>query len=103
MVVRAHDGPRPGKYESAAAFGKRLNVPAGSSVRFEPGDSKTVTLVAIGGAKRVVSGNLLTDGIASADRLPAVLEKLQAKGFGHAPSAAPPRELPSVTVWRAPP
>ena len=58
-------------FDRAAAYGKRLNVPAGSSVRFEPGDSKTVTLVAIAGAKRVVSGNLLTDGVASAERLPA--------------------------------
>ena len=41
------------------AYGKRLNVPAGSSVRFEPGDKKTVTLVEIAGNKvRAARGSL---------------------------------------------
>ena len=31
-------------FDRAASYGMRLNVPAGSSVRFEPGDSKTITL-----------------------------------------------------------
>jgi urease beta subunit len=40
----------------------RLNVPAGTAVRFEPGDEKRVTLVEIAGAKRVFGLNHLTDG-----------------------------------------
>jgi urease subunit beta len=36
-----------------AARGMRLDVPAGSAVRFEPGQSRTVTLVPFGGARRV--------------------------------------------------
>ena len=35
-----------------AAFGMRLNIPAGTAVRFEPGDDKKVTLVEIGGSKQ---------------------------------------------------
>jgi len=37
------------RFDRAQAFGMRLNVAAGTAVRFEPGDSKTVTLVAIAG------------------------------------------------------
>ena len=40
---------------SAAATGFRLDVPAGTGVRFEPGLAREVTLVALGGA-RVVPG-----------------------------------------------
>ena len=43
-------------FERAAAYGMRLNIPAGTAVRFEPGDEKEVCLVALGGA-RVVHGH----------------------------------------------
>ena len=50
------------KFERESAFGMRLNVPAGSFVRFEPGDEQEVELVGIGG-RRVVHGfNGLTEG-----------------------------------------
>ena len=42
-------------FDRAAARGCRLDIPAGTSVRFEPGVSRTVTLVALAGA-RVVPG-----------------------------------------------
>ena len=45
-----------------AAFGMRLDIPAGTAVRFEPGDEKEVTLVEFGGARRVMGLNALTDG-----------------------------------------
>jgi len=41
------------EFDRAAAYGMRLNIPAGTSVRFEPGDEKPVTLVAIGGSRRI--------------------------------------------------
>ena len=50
------------RFERAKAFGMRLNVPAGTAVRFEPGDAKRVTLVALGGRRRVFGLNGLTDG-----------------------------------------
>jgi urease beta subunit len=40
-------------FDRAAANGFRLDVPAGASVRFEPGASRRVELVALGGAARV--------------------------------------------------
>eukprot|EP00435_Cladocopium_sp_Y103_P008825 s3472_g2.t1 len=70
-------------FDREKAYGRRLNVPSGSAVRFEPGDSKVVTLVEIAGKKRVVSGNRLVDGVASPERLPEVMSRVQQGGFGH--------------------
>jgi len=50
------------RFDRAQAFGMRLNVPAGTAVRFEPGDEKRVTLVEIAGAKRVFGLNALSEG-----------------------------------------
>jgi urease subunit gamma/beta len=50
------------EFDRAAAFGFRLDIPAGTTVRFEPGDEKTVDLVAIGGERRVEGLNNLTHG-----------------------------------------
>jgi len=50
------------RFDRAQAFGMRLNAPAGTAVRFEPGDEKRVTLVELGGARRVFGLNALTDG-----------------------------------------
>jgi urease beta subunit len=50
------------EFDRERAYGMRLNIPAGTSVRFEPGDEREVGLVAIGG-RRVVRGlNGLTEG-----------------------------------------
>ena len=43
------------EFDRRAARGCRLNIPAGTAVRFEPGQSRTIELVALGGA-RVVYG-----------------------------------------------
>ena len=50
------------RFERSRAFGMRLNVPAGTAVRFEPGDEKRVTLVAFAGARTVFGLNALTEG-----------------------------------------
>jgi len=44
------------------AFGKRLNVPAGAAVRFEPGDEKEIELIDFGGERRVYGFNNKVDG-----------------------------------------
>ncbi len=49
-------------FDRAAAYGTRLDIPAGTAVRFEPGDTKQVTLVEYGGERRVVGFNGLVDG-----------------------------------------
>ncbi|MEX0271632.1 urease subunit beta [Leptolyngbyaceae cyanobacterium UHCC 1019] len=44
------------------AFGMRLDIPAGTAVRFEPGDEKEVTLVALAGTREVYGLNNKVDG-----------------------------------------
>jgi urease beta subunit len=50
------------RFDRAQAFGMRLNIPAGTAVRFEPGDEKRVTLVELAGARKVFGLNGLTEG-----------------------------------------
>jgi urease beta subunit len=49
-------------FDREAAFGLRLDIPAGTAVRFEPGEEKEVTLTTFGGQQRVLGLNGLTDG-----------------------------------------
>ena len=42
------------RFDRPQAFGMRLNIPAGTAVRFEPGDDKRVTLVELAGARRML-------------------------------------------------
>ncbi|WP_448221362.1 urease subunit beta [Gordonia iterans] len=49
-------------FDREAAFGWRLDIPAGTAVRFEPGDQRDVTLVPFGGNQRVHGFNGLVDG-----------------------------------------
>ena len=49
-------------FDRAAAYGFRLNIPAGTAVRFEPGERKRVTLVALAGERIVYGGNGWIDG-----------------------------------------
>lgn len=44
-------------FDRAAARGKRLDIPAGTAVRFEPGQSREVRLVPLGGARIVYGFN----------------------------------------------
>jgi len=49
-------------FDRAAAFGFRLDIPSGTAVRFEPGDTQEANLVALGGNRRVIGLNNLTNG-----------------------------------------
>jgi len=75
------------RFDRAGAFGMRLNVPAGTAVRFEPGDEKQVTLVEIAGAREVYGLNALTEGPAGEAGRAAALARAAAEGFaGSEPS-----------------
>jgi urease subunit beta len=50
------------KFEREKAFGMRLNIAAGTAVRFEPGEEKEVMLVEFGGNKKIYGFNNLTNG-----------------------------------------
>lgn len=64
-------------FDREAAFGFRLDIPAGTAVRFEPGQEKSVTLCSFGGNKRLSGLNNLTNG---EDR-DAALQRARAAGF----------------------
>ena len=49
-------------FDRRQAYGMRLDIPAGTAVRFEPGMRKTVTLVALAGRRRVFGLNQLVEG-----------------------------------------
>ncbi len=68
-------------FDRSLAFGMRLNVPAGTAVRFEPGDSKRVSLVALGGGAAVFGLNGLTNGPTGAAQCKAALDRARSRGF----------------------
>jgi urease beta subunit len=69
------------RFDRGRAFGMRLNVPAGTALRFEPGDEKVVTLVELAGAREVYGLNALTDGPLAASRRAAGLKRAAAGRF----------------------
>ena len=71
-------------FDRGAAFGMRLDVPAGTAVRFEPGDEREVDLVELGGNRSVHGLNRLTEGgTGDADRATA-LKRAGEAGFAGA-------------------
>ncbi|MFQ5713907.1 MAG: urease subunit beta [Candidatus Scalinduaceae bacterium] len=69
-------------FDRKKSFGMRLNIPSGSSIRFEPGDEKMVELVQLGG-KRVVMGlnSLVNGSTTTKGALGAALKKARELGF----------------------
>jgi urease beta subunit len=50
------------QFDRQAAYGMRLNIPAGTAVRFEPGEEKEVSLVSLGGTRTVYGHNGRVNG-----------------------------------------
>ena len=69
------------RFDRGQAFGMRLNIPAGTAVRFEPGDEKVVTLVELAGAREVHGLNALTDGAATGARRDESLARARTANF----------------------
>ena len=77
------------EFDRARAYGFRLDIAAGTSVRFEPGDAKTVTLVEMGGHKVIRGGNSLASGGVEHWRVGEIVARLQQAGYAHAPEPDP--------------
>ena len=71
------------KFDRGKAYGKRLDIPAGTAVRFEPGDTKTVTLVDIAGRRVIRGGNNLADGPVSEQGRAVAVQNAAARGFAN--------------------
>mgnify|MGYP002224800666 CR=1 FL=1 len=68
-------------FDREAAYGYHLDIPSGTSVRFEPGEEKEVQLTEMGGRKRVFGLNDLTRARAAEDTRKVSMEKAALKGF----------------------
>ena len=70
------------RFDRRRAFGMRLDIPAGTAVRFEPGDRRPVTLVALAGESRPAGMSGLVEG-ATTDpgALEQAIERATALGF----------------------
>jgi urease subunit gamma/beta len=70
------------RFDRASAYGTRLNIPAGTAVRFEPGEEKEVVLVALGGKREVFGMNGLVSGpLDAAGAKERALEKARGEGY----------------------
>ena len=68
-------------FDREKTYGYHLDIPSGTSVRFEPGEEKEVQLTAIGGTKRVFGLNALTCAQISEVNKEAALNNARTKGF----------------------
>ena len=70
------------EFNRASAFGLRLDIPAGTAVRFEPGEAKEVVLTEFGGTQELYGLNNLTNGqISSQDIKDQALKRARERGF----------------------
>lgn len=68
-------------FDRKIAYGYHLDIPSGTSVRFEPGETKTVRLVEMGGRKRVFGLNDLTCMQTGEHTLEKAMENARVKGM----------------------
>jgi urease subunit gamma/beta len=71
------------RFDRGKAYGRRLDIPAGTAVRFEPGETRTVRLVDIAGERVIRGGNNLGDGPVSVENRRAALARVKAGNFAH--------------------
>ena len=71
-------------FEREKAWGMHLDIPAGMGLRFEPGETKEVTVVAYGGARHLVGFNGLVNGGLDAEQTKIdALRRLADRGFAN--------------------
>ena len=64
------------QFPRSQAFAKRLNIPSGTAVRFEPGEEKSIELIPYRGAQKIVGFNDLVNGIANQVNLANALHQI---------------------------
>lgn len=71
------------EFDRQRAYGYRLNIPAGTAVRFEPGDVKTVSIVEIGGNRIIRGGNAIATGPINQQNKRKAMDRVAAMDFSH--------------------
>ena len=69
------------RFDRAQAFGMHLDIPPGTSIRFEPGERRDVRLVEFGGGRRLIGFAGLTQGQANAEAKEMALQRARLGGF----------------------
>jgi urease subunit gamma/beta len=69
-------------FDRGASYGMRLDIPAGTAVRFEPGETKTVNLVSIAGNRIIRGGNALAEGPVSDEGRTRARAAVRTQGYG---------------------
>lgn len=69
------------RFDRAVAFGMHLDILAGATVRWEPGETRTVRLVEYAGRREVHGFNGLVDGPLTEENKAAALERARERGF----------------------
>src|SRR6266404_2870457 len=81
------------RFDRKAAYGMRLDLPAGTAVRFEPGEIKTVHLVALAGSREVYGGSGLVMGALDNPSIrKRSFERLEAWNRGELPELEPKKK-----------
>ncbi len=71
-------------FDREAAYGMRLDLPAGTAVRFEPGEAKRIQLVALGGQRQVYGNNALVMGDLDSPKIrQQALKRMREGKFGN--------------------
>ena len=69
------------RFDRELSFGMHLDIPAGTAVRFEPGEEREVELVAMGGDRTVFGLNGLTNGPAGDEHRDGAMQRARERGF----------------------
>ena len=73
------------RFDRAAAFGMRLDIPSGTAVRFEPGEAQEVPLTSYGGERTVIGQNDVTNASTASPPGSDLIERMHELGFLDAP------------------
>lgn len=69
------------RFDRAASFGMRLDIPSGTAVRFEPGEAQEVSLTRYGGERMVVGQNDVTNASTTHAPTTDLMDRMHAAGF----------------------
>ena len=69
------------RFARAQAFGMHLDIPPGTTIRFEPGEQREVRLVEFGGSKRLIGFAGLTNGQANEATKAVAIHRARLQGF----------------------
>ena len=83
------------------SYGFRLDIPAGTAVRFEPGETRFANLTEIGGKKVISGGNGLASGKVDLSKIKKIMEKIIASGFQHLPQSTELAPKPPCSMTKS--